>query len=112
MPIIRVKPGTYKRMQALAKPFKDTPNSVIGRALNALDYQTGLLPPNYPMPAIPLDVQWVGDTTNPFYGIAIRDNKGWANVVWSLDYGLEYVPRQPWQCEVCGGNHSADDCPI
>jgi hypothetical protein len=76
-----------------------------------LAYLHGLDAPNYPVPAIPLQVRWIGDISNPFYGLEIRDNNQWANMTWSPDYGLEYRPREHWQCEFCGCIHPGEPCP-
>lgn len=37
MPVIRISDATYARMQRHAKPFEDTPESIIAKALDALD---------------------------------------------------------------------------
>lgn len=70
------------------------------------------IPNNYPVPAIPLTVIWIGEKANPFYGIEIRDNQQWANLTWCPMDGLEYHPRMVGQCEWCGAMHHSDDCPI
>jgi hypothetical protein len=38
MPTIEIDSGTFERLQKHAKPFIDTPNSVIDRALDALEF--------------------------------------------------------------------------
>ena len=38
MPTIEIENGTFERLQKHAKPFIDTPNSVIDRALDALEF--------------------------------------------------------------------------
>jgi hypothetical protein len=78
---------------------------------NEARYAIGYEQPNYPVPAIPLQVRWIGDISNPFYGLEIRDNNQWANMTWSPDYGLEYRPREHWQCEFCGCIHPGEPCP-
>lgn len=40
MPEIVIQARTFERLQRFAKPFEDTPDSVIGRALDALEWMT------------------------------------------------------------------------
>lgn len=37
MPVIRIKPATYERLERNAVGFKETPDSVLERALDAMD---------------------------------------------------------------------------
>jgi len=41
MPVIRISDATYARLQTYAKPFEDSPDSVISKALTALDMMSG-----------------------------------------------------------------------
>lgn len=41
MPVIRISDATYARLQRHAKPFEDSPESIIVKALAALDMMTG-----------------------------------------------------------------------
>ncbi len=41
MPVIRISDATYARLQSHAKPFEDSPESIIVKALTALDMMTG-----------------------------------------------------------------------
>ena len=41
MPVIRISDATYARLQSHAKPFEDSPESIIVKALTALDMLTG-----------------------------------------------------------------------
>ena len=51
MPVIRISDETYARMQRHAKPFEDTPESIIVKALTALDMMDGELPSPAQAPA-------------------------------------------------------------
>jgi hypothetical protein len=44
-PVIRISDDTYAHMQRHARPFEDSPDSVIAKALAALDMMTGEPPP-------------------------------------------------------------------
>jgi Bacterial RNA polymerase, alpha chain C terminal domain/Mrr N-terminal domain len=44
MPVIRISDATYARLQSHAKPFEDSPESIIIKALTALDMMTGESP--------------------------------------------------------------------
>jgi hypothetical protein len=45
MPVIRISDGTYAHLQRHAKPFEDSPESIIVKALAALDMMNGDTPP-------------------------------------------------------------------
>jgi hypothetical protein len=45
MPVIRISDSTYAHLQRHAKPFEDSPESVIVKALEALDMMSGEEPP-------------------------------------------------------------------
>ena len=63
------------------------------------------------LPVIPIQVEWVCIGNDAFDGIAFRDNQGWANLLWNPFSGFEWEHRQHWQCEFCGAEHAAKDCP-
>jgi hypothetical protein len=41
MPVIRISEGTWRRLQAHAKPFEDKPEDIVNLALDALDEKVG-----------------------------------------------------------------------
>lgn len=41
MPVVRIADETWGRLQGYARPFEDTPDDVIRKALDALDEQSG-----------------------------------------------------------------------
>src|SRR4051812_48495633 len=51
MPVIRVSDETYARLKKHAQPFEDTPESVITKALNALEMMDGAVAPTSPVSA-------------------------------------------------------------
>src|SRR5882762_1126165 len=44
MPVIRISDATYAELQKHAKPFEDSPESIIVKALKALDAEKGIKP--------------------------------------------------------------------
>jgi hypothetical protein len=48
VPVIRISDSTYAALQRHAKPFEDSPESIIVKALAALDAQQGINPPSKP----------------------------------------------------------------
>jgi len=44
MPVIRISDETYARMKKFAQPFEDTPDSIIAKALSALEMMDGDVP--------------------------------------------------------------------
>jgi hypothetical protein len=54
MPVIRISDSTYAALQRHAKPFEDSPESIIVKALAALDAQQGIAPAKKPFVVKPL----------------------------------------------------------
>lgn len=48
MPVVRISDATWERLKAHARPLEDTPDDVIGFALDALDRARGQTPPKVP----------------------------------------------------------------
>lgn len=51
MPVVRIADETWGRLQGYARPFEDTPDDVIRKALDALDEQSGKAATPKPVPA-------------------------------------------------------------
>lgn len=48
MPVVRISDATWERLKTYARPLEDTPDDVIGIALDALDRARGHTPPKVP----------------------------------------------------------------
>jgi len=79
----------------------------------ACNYAEGNEPPHYPVPAIPLTVQYLANV-GLINGVHIRDNNGWRVAGMYADtMQWEYMPRQQGQCATCGEYADcAKHCPM
>ncbi|HEX2094121.1 MAG TPA: hypothetical protein VHG28_17085 [Longimicrobiaceae bacterium] len=90
-PVIRVSESTYERLQALAKPFVDTPDSVITRLLDltparAQSSQSGNGKFARPNDAIELDPDAPGNLAHTRvryvrFGDRVLEQPNWANLL-------------------------------
>jgi hypothetical protein len=53
VPVIRISDSTYAALQRHAKPFEDSPESIIVKALAALDAQAGIAPKPFVVKPLP-----------------------------------------------------------